>query len=137
MPKVKRAKRPPRTLKEKKWVKRTLETGNGTLAAMEIYNVNGRNSAQSISTQNYSTLSMEDEFEKAGLTNNAIAANTTRIALFAKKRDQYSGEIDEDNAMQLKGMEFAAKLSGKLKDDDKQTNTYFQYINNQKNEYGV
>jgi hypothetical protein len=107
-----RVKRPPKTLKEKKFVKAYMKTGNATMSAMEAYDTDNYNTAASIGSENLKKLAMDEEFRKAGLSNEVIAQNTTKIALTAKKRDQYSGEMYEDNMARLNAMKFAADLMG-------------------------
>lgn len=60
--------RPAHSIKEKRWLKRTVELGNGTQAAMEVYNVNGKESARAIASQNFRKLSMDNALKAKGLT---------------------------------------------------------------------
>lgn len=123
-------KRPPKTLKEKRFVKAYLETGNGVAAVRAAgYDVSSYSSAGSIATENLQKLEMERYLDAAGLTLETMAQNTARIALTAQKRDQFSGEMYEDNAAQLKGMEFAARLR-KILATDTGGNTNNGTVNN-------
>lgn len=108
-------KRPPRTLKEKKFAKAYLETGNATESVILAgYDVKNRHVAENIASENLGKLGFDHYFREAGLTDDVMALNTARIALTSKKRDQFTGEVTTDDAMQLRGMEFAAKLQSKL-----------------------
>jgi Terminase small subunit len=130
-------KRPPKTLKERRFVKEYLKTGNATEAVRQAgYNVTSVSSATTVANINMTKLDMSSWFEKAGLTNEVIAQNTTRIALTAKKRDQFSGEMYDDNKMQLDGMRFASELMGlSKKEDSSPVFNYFQFIQSQKNNF--
>lgn len=120
-------KRPPKTLKERKFVKAYLESGNATQAVIKAgYDVGSNVAARAIASQNLTKLTLTDHFEEMGLTDRAIAANITRIALSARKRDQFSGEYEEDNHMQLKATEIAIKVMGKMPKEQGDTNVLLQ-----------
>lgn len=127
-------KRPPKTVKEKKFVKAYLETGNATKAALAAYSCKP-SYANRVGSEVLSKLDIGHWLDKAGLTDEVIAQNTARIALTATKQNQYTGEIEPDNAVQLKGMEFAAKLKNLMAPQENASNTFFQFIQNQKNTY--
>lgn len=111
--KVVKAKRAPRTMKEKKFVKEYINNGgNATQAALAVYDTNSYKSASRIGNENTAKLSFEEIFADAGLTKDALAQNTTRIAFTSKKQNQFTGEVENDDAMQLKAMDFATKLAG-------------------------
>ena len=57
-----------KTIKQKKWLKRTIELGNGTQAAKEIYNVKTEDSARAMASQNFHKLEMDDALLAEGLT---------------------------------------------------------------------
>lgn len=63
------------TIKQKKWIKRTLETGSGATAAEEVYDVKHRDSARSMASQNYRKLkpTMDAIMEKVGITDELLA----------------------------------------------------------------
>lgn len=63
-----RPKRPPKTIKEKRWLKRTIELGNGAEAAREVYNCKNKHSARSIASQNFAKLAIDQALEAEGLT---------------------------------------------------------------------
>lgn len=132
-------KRPPKTLKERAFMYEYANNGgNATKAVIAAgYNVGSEKGAGIIGVKNMKKLDFSQIYAKMGLTDEAIAANTTRIALSSKKRDQFTGELETDDAMQLKGMDFAVRMMGKMPKDEPQGNTYIQYIENQKNQYGI
>lgn len=104
-------KRLAKTVKEKKFVAAYLETGNATQAVIDAgYDAADRLEARKIGHIVKAKLDMEEYFEAAGLTKETLAQNTARIALTAKKQNQFTGEIDDDNAIQLRAMDQAAKL---------------------------
>lgn len=122
-----KAKRPPKTIKEKKFVKEYLKTGNATEAAAKVYDVSTRDVARNIGSQNVAKLSIEDELDKAGLTDGKIA-NTLNEATEAQKIVSSYNTNKESNAgtddfieipdwqARLKAIELASKIKGHLKD---------------------
>lgn len=129
-------KRAPKTVKEKKFVKAYLESGNGTQAVMEAGYKATYQSARVIASENLAKLNMDYWFEKAGLTNEVLAQAVTQKALTAKKRDHFSGEYEEDHSIQLASLKFAADLMGLTKKEDSgPVFNYFQYIQSQKNNF--
>ena len=101
-------KRPPRTPKERKFVKEYLTNGgNKVQAAMAAYDTKSINSATRIAYENTQKLTFDDYFEKAGLTDEAIAPNL-RDAAFAEKTDTADWNI------RLKAHELAVKLMNKM-----------------------
>lgn len=105
-----KVKRPPRTIKEKKFVKEYLKSGNATEAAQKVYDVSNYNSAHAIGSQNVQKLTIVDIMEKNGLTDDLIAS-TLRQAMKAK------GEkgTPEWNA-RLKATELTSKIKGHLRE---------------------
>ena len=77
-------KRPPKTIKEKRWLIKTIEYGDGAKAAMEVYDVNGNASARAIASQNFSKLSLDDALLAEGLTEHS-AAKSIKEGLEAMK----------------------------------------------------
>lgn len=108
-------KRAPRTMKEKKFVKEYIENGgNATVAALKAYDTTSVNSAKRIGSENTTKLNFDYYFEKAGLTDEVIAQSITRKVLSATKQNQFTGEIEDDHAIQLKATELALKVMGKF-----------------------
>jgi len=56
------------TLKQRKWIKEYIKTGNATEAAMRVYDCKDRESAGSIGTENLQKLAIPDLMEQMGLT---------------------------------------------------------------------
>lgn len=122
-----REKRPPRTLKEKKFAyKMLVEQKPATIAALEVYDVhNSKNpykTASTIATENMEKLSFDHYFAKMGLTDEAIAANVSEMALKAKKRDHFSGEYEPDYNVRLKATDLALKVMNKMPKEPQTTN---------------
>ena len=123
---MERIKRPPKTIKEKKFVKEYLKSGNATEAAARVYDVSTRDVARNIGAQNVAKLSIVDIMEKRGLTDEKIA-ETLKDAMEANKpisavsgRDAGEASMDfidvPDGQARLKATELASKIKGHLKD---------------------
>ena len=69
---LKPAKKEDLTLKQRKWIKEYIKTGNATEAAMRVYDCKDRESASAIGTQNLGKLSIPDLMEDMGLTDAAL-----------------------------------------------------------------
>jgi phage terminase small subunit len=119
-------KRPPKTLKERKFVKEYAKDGNGTRAASEVYDVSNNNSAAVIASQNLSRLNIYDVLDRAGVTDDKIA-ETIGEGMQANKpisavggRDASEASVDfidvPDWPSRLKATELASKMKGHLKD---------------------
>lgn len=65
-------KRPPKTLKEKKFVKAYLKHGNGTKAALQAYDTTNPKTAGVIAAQNLAKLSIGDIMDRKGLTDEIL-----------------------------------------------------------------
>lgn len=93
---------PRMTVKQSKWLKIFLESGNATKAAREIYDCKDDESASSIGNQNFRKLG--DGFrlllETHGLSYGALVAVVGR-AINAKKLEDLSGEKVDDFKIQL------------------------------------
>ena len=61
--------------------------------------------------------SIAEELPGNGFTPAATAQNITRISFTAKKQNQFTGEVMDDNLMQLNGMKFGAELMGWTNND--------------------
>lgn len=111
-------KRAPKTLKEKRFVKLLPTASSVTQAVIDAgYEVSSRFAAAQIGYENMKKLDMGVWYHEAGLSLEVIAQNTARIALTAKKRDQFSGEMYDDNPTQLAAMKYATDLMGMGKND--------------------
>lgn len=128
MPSKSQSKRPPRTLQEKKFVKKYLETGNATQAASEVYNVTSRASANAIGAVKLATLSFTDILEKHGVTDDKLAsvlldgleANRTISTISGKEAN--GGTVDfvdvPDYAVRHKYLETGLKVKNKFPTND-------------------
>jgi hypothetical protein len=105
-------KRAPMTPKEK--AATALKIGNPTRSmtsiVKEVYNPKSVTSATSIASQLLTRLDMDKIMRDAGFSYDAVAQNTARIAFTATKQNQYTGEIEQDNKMQLEAMKFGSEL---------------------------
>lgn len=60
------------TMKQRKWIKKYIETGNATEAAMQVYDCKDRESAGSIASENLQKLAFNDLMDEMGLTDVAL-----------------------------------------------------------------
>jgi phage terminase small subunit len=102
-------KRLPRTIKEKKFVKEYIKTGNATEAASKVYDVSSRDVARNIGSQNVAKLSIVGVMEKHGLTDDKLI-DTLEEGLNADKEAKI-GTI-EDYPTRHRYLETALKLKG-------------------------
>lgn len=65
-------KRPPKTIKEKKFVREYIKTGNATEAAARVYDVSSRDVANAIGNENLAKLSFTDLMDKMGITDEKL-----------------------------------------------------------------
>jgi phage terminase small subunit len=121
-------KRPPKTLKEKKFAKIYAETLNATEAAAQTYNVSNRDSARAIGHENLAKLSFESYLDKVGLNDDQIAQNikeateatkvisATIIAGSPKDANSQTNDFIEvpDWTNRIKANELALKLKDKF-----------------------
>lgn len=120
------AKRPPKTLKEKRFLKKYLEIGNATEAASQVYDVVDRNSAKALASQVLAKLTITDVLDKIGVTDEKIAqtvmdgmeANKPISAVSGKDASEASVDFIDvpDWTARLKATELASKMKGHLKD---------------------
>lgn len=121
-----KAKRPPKTIKEKKFVNEYLKTGNATEAASKIYDVSNRNSARSIGSENLAKLDFPSILDRAGITDDFIAKTMKEGMEASKPISAVSGKDAGEASMdfidvpdwqaRLKATELATKAKGHLKD---------------------
>ena len=71
-PTTPKKKRPPKTIKERKFLKKYLETGNATQSAFETYDVKDLNTASSLGAQTLRKLSIGELMDKRGLTDDRL-----------------------------------------------------------------
>lgn len=60
------------TMKQRKWIQVYIDTGNATEAAMQVYDVKDRDSANAIGSENLAKLSYTDFMEAAGITDKLL-----------------------------------------------------------------
>ena len=104
-----RVKRPPKTIKEKIFVDNYIKTGSPHAAALAAYNVSDKN-ASALAYTTLKKLDISTIFEKAGLTDDAIA-QTLRDAMGALR-----GKDMPDWLPRLKATEMALKVKGHFKE---------------------
>ena len=119
-------KRPPKTLKEKKFLKIYAETGNATEAAAQVYDVKDRDSANALGSETLAKLSIVDILDKAGVTDEKIAqtvldgmeANKPISAVAGKDASEASVDFIDvpDWTNRLKATELASKMKGHMKE---------------------
>jgi len=104
------------TLKQRKWIKEYIKTGNATEAAMRVYDCKDRESASAIGTQNLGKLSFPELMEEMGLTDitlmNVGAEGMTKANKIHGTNDNFV-EIP-DYATRHKYWETMLKLKRKL-----------------------
>ena len=100
----------PTTMKQKRWVKEYVKTGNATKAAKKIYDVSSYRSAAAIGSENLKKLDISQILENNGVTDDLIAS-TIRQAMRAKG-ERHTPEW----TARLKATELASKIKGHLKD---------------------
>lgn len=110
-------KRKPKTVKEIHFAKEYIENGgNGVQAALAAYDTENYASANVIAQENLQKLSFDHYFEKAGLTDEAIAGNISRIANEAMRIHGGGDDFIEinDEPTRLKANELAVRIMGKF-----------------------
>jgi len=103
------------TLKQRKWIKEYIKTGNATEAAMRVYDCKDRESANAIGSENLAKLSFPTLMEEMGLTDVALL-NAGAEGMLAKK-STITGEMIPDYNARHRYWETLFKLKGRLKDN--------------------
>lgn len=127
MDQSKKTRRPPKTIKEKKFLQEFIKTGNATEAASRVYDVKNRKNARAIGTETLAKLDITEIMEKKGLTDEKItdtliegmeANKTVRSSDPSKESDAESNDFIDipDWQARLKATELASKIKGHLKD---------------------
>jgi phage terminase small subunit len=138
------AKRPPKTLKEKRFVEALATAPTATDALIQAgYNVKNRDSARSLAAQTLAKLSMSDIFDELGMTDKKLAENFIEASQATKvisanvvivKPDDPTAETAKADARtvdfidvpdwpsRLKANENIAKLKDKYPDDKLKVN---------------
>lgn len=105
------------TIKQRKWTKKYIETGNATEAAMQVYNCKNRKVAESIGSENLRKLAFPELMEDMGLTDVAlinVGAEGLRATKLHGSGDSYA-EV-EDYAVRHRYWETLLKLKNRLTD---------------------
>jgi hypothetical protein len=118
------------TLKQRKWIKEYIETGNATEAAMRVYDCKDRDSANAIGSENLAKLSFPDLMEDMGLTDVALmnvgveGMSATKQISGAGNANNKSVEFVEvpDFGVRYKYWETMLKLKKRLSDKENTTN---------------
>ncbi len=126
------------TVKQRKWMKEYIETGNATEAAIRVYSCKNRNVANAIGSQNLAKLSIHELMEESGLTDVALlrlltmglTKPSTKILkkqLTYKEGQKEVQEIEYEDVpdynTRVKYLDIAMRLKGLLSST---VNTFFQ-----------
>ena len=124
-------------MKEKKFVKEYLKTGNASEAVRRAgYNATPQ-SVRVIGTENLAKLNIVGLMDKHGVTDELLV-QSLKEGLQAWKRVGSFGEeeqLDPDFAVRHKWWNSAMQVKGHLKNEDVPSVTYVQMIQNQNNGY--
>ena len=135
------AKKDDLTLKQRKWIKEYIKTGNATEAAMRVYDCKDRESATSIGHENLTKLHVPDLMEEMGLTDIALMNIGTEGMTKANKIHGTGDNFVEipDYGVREKYWETMLKLKRKLGVEN-QNNIQVNVLNNlqkDKDEFGI
>jgi hypothetical protein len=131
-------KRPPKTLKERKFVKAYIETGNAAESVRQAgYDVSTLSSATSIGHEKLTKLDLGSLLEKHGLTDDKMIEHLQEGMNAYKRSSSFTepDQLDPDFATRHKWWSSAANLKGWLKQSDTPSVNYVQMIQNQNNSY--
>lgn len=105
------------TIKQRKWIKRYIETGNATTASREVYDCKNDVVAASIGAENLRKLQIQELMEDMGLTDVALI-NIGTEGMTKSVKQSVTGEIHPDYAVRHKYWETMLKLKRKLGPDN-------------------
>lgn len=103
------------TIKQRRWIKAYIKTGNATEAAMQVYDCKDRNSASVIGTENLAKLSIPDLMEEMGLTDIALL-NVGTEGMMKSVKQSIDGSVYPDYGVRHKYWDTMLKLKGRLSD---------------------
>ncbi len=103
------------TLKQRKWIKEYIDTGNATEAAARVYDCKDRDSAEAIGSQNLGKLMFSDLMEEMGLTDVALV-NVGIEGMTKANKQSITGEVFPDYNTRRGYWETLLKLKGRLRD---------------------
>lgn len=110
MNKETKTKRPPKTIKEKKFLQEFIKTGNATEAAARVYDVKNRKNARAMGTETLAKLDITEIMEEKGLTDEKIVDTL----LDGMEAENNLGKPEW--TARLKATELSSKIKGHLKE---------------------
>ena len=117
------------TLKQRKWIKEYIATGNATEAAMRVYDVKSRGSAEVIGTENLGKLRLDELMNEMGLTDISLL-NVGAEGMTKAVKQSITGEVHPDYAVRHKYWETMLKLKRHLTPNKEITNSIGQIVVN-------
>lgn len=111
------------TFKQRRWLDEYYRTGNATEASMIAYNCKNRSVGSAIGQQNLTKLSFDDILDGVGLTDLKLSKKIND-KLEAKRAVVIKDKVAmfDDHPAQLKAVELAFRLKGRLKGDEEVSN---------------
>lgn len=104
------------TLKQRKWIKEYIKSGNATKAALAVYDTDDYDSAAQIGSENLKKLQIPELMEEMGLTDIALI-NIGAEGMTKPVKQSITGEVHPDYAVRHKYYETMLKLKRKLGPD--------------------
>jgi len=104
-------KRPPKTLKERAWLKEYIKTGNATQSALKTYNTSNLGSAKQIGHENLTKLDLAQIMEAKGLTDDNLMNHIVE-GLEKPVKVTADGIETPDYAVRHKYLETTLRLKG-------------------------
>lgn len=101
------------TIKQRKWLKLYIKTGNATEAAFQVYDCKDKGSAANIGWENVRKLQMDELMEEMGLTDIALM-NIGTEGMTKSVKQSMTGETFPDYAVRHKYWDTMLKLKQKL-----------------------
>ena len=101
------------TIKQRKWIKEYIKTGNASAAAMKVYNCKDRESAAVIGSENLTKLNFQELMEEMGLTDVTLL-NVGTEGMIKPVKQSMTGEVHPDYAVRHKYWETMLKLKRRL-----------------------
>lgn len=131
------------TIKQKKFIKEYIETGNGTLAAKKAYNPRNDNVAATIAKENIRKPQIRDAIQQAMIKANLTPDRLARVvddAMNATKvkeleGDYYVSDVPEHNT-RLRAAQLAGNWLGLGKDGGTATNLHL-HLHKQAEDLGI
>lgn len=104
----------PRTLKQRKWLKEYIKSGNATQAALKVYDTTSKDVAKRIGWENATKLNLSVIMDAKGLTDDRLMEDTKNGLETVKKEKSHTEEDVwmPDHAVRHKFLETALRLKG-------------------------